>query len=146
MRCTYPLALAAALPIALAAAPALADTTVVHAGNVIADADSQPTGPATITVTDGRIVSIESGWNPAPAGAETVRLEGMTVVPGLIDLHVHLTGDPGGDFWKDAVEPEEWGVVVGAKNAAKNTAVSAVKNTAGKAGKVAGKAFEARVQ
>jgi imidazolonepropionase-like amidohydrolase len=119
MRCTYPLALAAALPIALAAAPALADTTVVHAGNVIADADSQPTGPATITVTDGRIVSIESGWNPAPAGAETVRLEGMTVVPGLIDLHVHLTGDPGGDFWKDAVEPEEWGVVVGAKNAAK---------------------------
>jgi len=119
MRCTYPLALAAALPIALAAAPALADTTVVHAGNVIADADSQPTGPATITVTDGRIVSIERGWNAAPAGAETVRLEGMTVVPGLIDLHVHLTGDPGGDFWKDAVEPEEWGVVVGAKNAAK---------------------------
>ena len=119
MRCTYPLALAAALPIALAAAPALADTTVVHAGNVIADADSQPTGPATITVTDGRIVSIERGWNAAPAGAETVRLEGMTVVPGLIDLHVHLTGDPGGDFWKDAVEPEEWSVVVGAKNAAK---------------------------
>tara|TARA_R110002072_G_scaffold9518_20_gene46005 strand:- start:7839 stop:9119 length:1281 start_codon:yes stop_codon:yes gene_type:complete len=119
MRFTYPLALAAALPVALAATPALADTTVVHAGNVIADADSQPMGPATITVTDGRIVSIESGWNPAPAGAETVRLEGMTVVPGLIDLHVHLTGDPGGDFWKDSVEPEEWGVVVGAKNAAK---------------------------
>jgi imidazolonepropionase-like amidohydrolase len=119
MRYTYPLALAAALPIVLAATPALADTTVVHAGNVIADADSRPMGPATITVTDGRIVSIVSGWNPAPAGAETVRLEGMTVVPGLIDLHVHLTGDPGGDFWKDAVEPEEWGVVVGAKNAAK---------------------------
>ncbi|MBU0669585.1 MAG: amidohydrolase family protein [Alphaproteobacteria bacterium] len=119
MRYTYPLALAAALPIALAAAPVLADTTVVHAGNVITDADSEPMGPATITVTDGRIVSVESGWNAGPAGAETVRLEGMTVVPGLIDLHVHLTGDPGGDFWKDAVEPEEWGVVVGAKNAAK---------------------------
>ncbi|MBU2032906.1 MAG: amidohydrolase family protein, partial [Alphaproteobacteria bacterium] len=119
MRYTYPLALAAALPIALAAAPVLADTTVVHAGNVITDADSEPMGPATITVTDGRIVSVESGWNAGPAGAGTVRLEGMTVVPGLIDLHVHLTGDPGGDFWKDAVEPEEWGVVVGAKNAAK---------------------------
>ena len=117
MRYTYPLALAAALPIALAAAPVLADTTVVHAGNVITDADSEPMGPATITVTDGRIVSVESGWNAGPAGAETVRLEGMTVVPGLIDLHVHLTGDPGGDFWKETTEPAEWGVVVGAKNA-----------------------------
>lgn len=115
MRFTYPLALVAAF----AAAPALADTTVVQAGNVIADANSQPMGPATITVTDGRIVSIERGWNAGPEGAETVRLEGMTVVPGLIDLHVHLTGDPGGDFWKGAVEPEEWGVVVGAKNAAR---------------------------
>ncbi|OBX19169.1 Xaa-Pro dipeptidase [Erythrobacter sp. QSSC1-22B] len=115
MRFTYPLALAAAF----VAAPALADTTVVHAGNVITDADSEPMGPATITVTDGRIVSVARGWNAAPEGAETVRLEGMTVVPGLIDLHVHLTGDPGGDFWKGAVEPEEWGVVVGAKNAAK---------------------------
>lgn len=119
MRYTYPLALAAALPIALAATPVLADTTVVHAGNVIADAGSEPMGPATITVTDGRIVSVERGWNAGPEGAETVRLEGMTVVPGLIDLHVHLTGDPGGDFWKGAVEPEEWDVVVGAKNAAK---------------------------
>ena len=117
MRYTYPLALAAALPIALAAAPVLADTTVVHAGNVITDADSEPMGPATITVTDGRIVSVESGWNAGPAGAETVRLEGMTVVPGLIDLHVHLTGDPGGDFWRETTEPAEWGVVVGAKNA-----------------------------
>jgi imidazolonepropionase-like amidohydrolase len=38
-------------------------------------------------------------------------------MPGMIDLHVHLTGDPGGDFWKETTEPAEWGVVVGAKNA-----------------------------
>ncbi|MCV0382657.1 MAG: amidohydrolase family protein [Erythrobacter sp.] len=102
---------------ALTAAPALADTTVIHAGAVLADADSEPSGPATITVTDGRIVSVAPGHNPAPAGAEVVDLATRTVVPGLIDLHVHLTGDPGGDFWREAVEPDEWGVVVGAKNA-----------------------------
>lgn len=102
---------------ALTAAPALADTTVIHAGAVLADADSEPSGPATITVTDGRIVSVAPGHNAAPAGAEVVDLATRTVVPGLIDLHVHLTGDPGGDFWREAVEPDEWGVVVGAKNA-----------------------------
>jgi imidazolonepropionase-like amidohydrolase len=40
------------------------------------------------------------------------------LVPGLIDLHVHLTGDPGDDFRDEAVNPDEWGVVMGVKNAA----------------------------
>ncbi|WP_374408174.1 amidohydrolase family protein [Pelagerythrobacter sp.] len=106
-----------ALAAAIVSTPALADTTVIHAGSVIADAAGEASGPATITVTDGRIVSIAEGIQPAPAGAELVDLVDKTVAPGLIDLHVHLTGDPGGDFWKEAVEPDEWGVVVGAKNA-----------------------------
>src|SRR3546814_1768294 len=36
---------------------------------------------------------------------------------GLVDLHVHLTVDPGDDYRAAAVDPDEWGVVVGAKNA-----------------------------
>ncbi len=109
-----------ALAAALAATPAMAqtpDTIVIHAGSVVADAAGEASGPATITVTDGRIVSMAEGIQPATAGAQVVDLSGKTVAPGLIDLHVHLTGDPGGDFWKEAVEPDEWGVVVGAKNA-----------------------------
>lgn len=100
-----------------AASPALADTTVIHAGSVIRSAAEVASGPATITVTDGRIVSIVDGIQSAPAGADVIELRDKTVLPGLIDLHVHLTGDPGGDFWKEAVEPDEWGVIVGAKNA-----------------------------
>ncbi|OGS55133.1 MAG: Xaa-Pro dipeptidase [Erythrobacter sp. RIFCSPHIGHO2_12_FULL_63_10] len=107
--------LAAAL--ACAATSALADTTVIHAGSVISDADSQPSGPATITITDGRIVSIVDGHVLIDGSDRTIDLTGKTVLPGMIDLHVHLTGDPGGDFWKNAVEPDEWGVVLGAKNA-----------------------------
>lgn len=101
----------------LGASPALADTTVIHAGSVIRDAAGQASGPATITVTDGRIVGIADGYQPAPQGAKLVELRDRTVLPGLVDLHVHLTGDPGGDFWREAVEPEEWGMVVGVKNA-----------------------------
>ena len=106
-----------ATALAMIAAPALADTTVIQAERVIVAPDAPPLGQSTITVTDGRIVSIADGWQAAPDGATLVQLPGKTVLPGLIDLHVHLTGDPGGDFWKEAVEPAEWGVVVGAKNA-----------------------------
>ena len=107
------------IPAALAmmAGPLMADTTVIQAERVIVAPDAPPLGRSTITVTDGRIVSIAEGWQAAADGATLVQLPGKTVLPGLIDLHVHLTGDPGGDFWREAVEPAEWGVVVGAKNA-----------------------------
>ena len=98
-------------------AAALAQTSIIYAGRLIADADGGTSGAATITVTDGRITAIAAGRQPAPAGATVHDLSGKTVLPGLIDLHVHLTADPGGDFRNEAIEPDEWGVVVGAKNA-----------------------------
>lgn len=108
---------AAALACALAATAVAAKTTIIHADRVVVDANSPVRGQSTVIVTDGKIVSIEDGFTGGPEGAEMVHLAGKTLVAGLIDLHVHLTGDPGGDFWKEAVEPPEWGVVVGAKNA-----------------------------
>ncbi|PLK24028.1 amidohydrolase family protein [Porphyrobacter sp. TH134] len=100
----------------LAGAPLLAETVAIRAGAVITDAAAEPSGAATILVTDGKIVSITSGHGAVTADRE-IDLKTKTVLPGLIDLHTHLTGDPGGDFWKEATEPDEWGVVVGAKNA-----------------------------
>jgi imidazolonepropionase-like amidohydrolase len=85
-------------------------------GNLIVDADTAPMGPASITVENGRITQIKAGKDVSATGT-VIDLRDKTVVPGLIDLHVHLTGDPGGDFWKETTEPVEWGVVVGAKNA-----------------------------
>lgn len=94
-----------------------AKTTVIYAGRVIADADKPTQGPSTIVITDDRITSITAGRSAAPADAEVIDLGDKTLLPGLIDLHVHLTGDPGGDYRSEAVDPDEWGVVVGVKNA-----------------------------
>jgi len=107
--------LAAAL--ACAATSAMADTTVIHAGSVIRDADAQPSGPATIVVTDGRITSIVDGHVLIDGSDRTIDLADKTVLPGLIDLHTHLSGDPSGEFWREAVEPVEWAAFVAAKNA-----------------------------
>lgn len=110
------LAIGAAMAFALAA-PVLAQdgqqTTVIHAGSVITDASAAPRGPSTITVTDGHIVSIVDGHQ----GAADVDLDGKTVLPGLIDLHTHLSGDPSGEFWRGAVNPPEWYTLIAAKNA-----------------------------
>jgi imidazolonepropionase-like amidohydrolase len=111
------LGLVAAATLALMGGTAYAKTTVIYAGRVITDADKPALGASTVTVTDDRIVSIVEGRAPAPADAEIVDLGDKTLLPGLIDLHVHLTGDPGGDYRSEAVDPDEWGVVVGVKNA-----------------------------
>lgn len=99
------------------ATPVWATTVVIRAGALLRDAASEPGGPATITVVDGKIQSVVDGAPPVPADAQVIDLSGKTVLPGLVDLHVHLSNDPGSDFRNEAVEPDEWGVVVGAKNA-----------------------------
>lgn len=106
-----------AAAVACIAAPALADTTIIHASSVIVDASGEASGPATVTVTDGKIVSIDDGWLPTPDGATMVHLEGKTVLAGMIDLHTHLSGDPSGEFWRAAVNPPEWHTLIAAKNA-----------------------------
>jgi imidazolonepropionase-like amidohydrolase len=107
-----------ALLLLVIAAPALAETVVVHAGHLIAD-PAHPTlaGPSTITIVDGRIQSIAPGLSPAPAGARLIDLAGRTVLPGLIDAHVHFMSVPGAPFWRDAIDTDDYLALVGARNA-----------------------------
>jgi imidazolonepropionase-like amidohydrolase len=47
-----------------------------------------------VVIVDGRITAVgQQGSVAEPAGAERVELKGMTILPGLIDMHVHLTSE-----------------------------------------------------
>jgi imidazolonepropionase-like amidohydrolase len=108
-----------ALAALLMAGPAAAQVQIIQVGNLLTDAMSDPSGPATIIIRDGKIAEIRRG--PASAinepDAQLIDLSDKTVLPGLIDLHTHLSGDPGGDYWRAAIDPPEWYTLIAAKNA-----------------------------
>ena len=46
-----------------------------------------------LAIENGRITAVASGGEPAP-GERVVDLAGMSLLPGLIDMHTHLDSDP----------------------------------------------------
>jgi imidazolonepropionase-like amidohydrolase len=66
------------------------EVLVVRAARLLDVSSGRMVSPASVTVRSGRI---ESVGGTAPAGARTLDLGDVTLLPGLIDLHTHLTAD-----------------------------------------------------
>jgi imidazolonepropionase-like amidohydrolase len=71
--------------------------TVIHAGRLLDKPGSPPRGPSTVIIRNGKIAEILSGHQQGPAGATLIDLKDKFVLPGLIDSHVHLDSDAGGN-------------------------------------------------
>src|SRR3954454_2105502 len=86
------LAPALAAAAALAAAPAAAETVAVTADRMVDVIAGTEGAKPVVVITDGRIVAGgRQGEVRVPADARHVDLPGRTLLPGLIDMHVHLT-------------------------------------------------------
>ena len=79
------------------ASTALAAPVYIHAGRLMAVPGQAVRGPSTIVVDGGRIMSVQDGLLAPPAGTMVIDLSRQTVLPGLIDSHVHLASDRGGE-------------------------------------------------
>lgn len=102
------------------AAPALADTVVVSAARMIDVATGASIANPVVVVTDGRVTaSGTAGSVTVPAGAKRIDLGGLTLLPGLIDMHVHLTSDPTISGYNALEYTDSFWMAVGVANARK---------------------------
>ena len=108
----------AALTFSLASA-SWADTVVVTADHLVDVIAGKVVDRPQITITDGRITAVGSQGGVIPPGARRVDLPGMTLLPGLIDMHTHITADPRYGGYKGLEFTDNFWTVVGVANAKK---------------------------
>lgn len=111
---------AAAALAALALAPSVpAQTLVVTAGHMVDVLAGREVDAPQVVITDGRIVSVGRRGDAVPEGAKRLDLGERTLLPGLIDMHVHLTSDPIYSGYRKYEYTDSFWMTVGVANARK---------------------------
>ena len=72
---------------------ALSSATVIHAGLLINGESSVPSPEMSIVIEGSKIQAIETGYITPDSEDEFIDLSGYTVLPGLMDMHVHLSSE-----------------------------------------------------
>ena len=74
--------------------------TVLRAAALFDGVSSALLAEPSVVVADGTITAVHGPAEPVPGGASVIDLPGLTLMPGLVDTHLHLcfdaTGDPVG--------------------------------------------------
>jgi imidazolonepropionase-like amidohydrolase len=111
----------AALSFAVASQAFTQQTTVLRAARLIDGTGAPMVTNAVIVVTDDRIVAVGPAATVAvPAGARVVDLGDVTLLPGFIDAHTHITGRTLGDPMADLAVVKDYAsyaAIVGVANA-----------------------------
>ncbi|MDO8178205.1 MAG: amidohydrolase family protein [Undibacterium sp.] len=78
------------------ASSAFAADVLISAGNMLDVRSGKMLANPQVLVRDGRIVGVKQGANAFVLDKDTQKIDlpGMTLLPGLIDMHVHLDNDP----------------------------------------------------
>jgi imidazolonepropionase-like amidohydrolase len=70
-----------------------AQAVYIHAGALLDRPGDAPRGATTLIVRDGKIEAIRDGFVAPEGGARLIDLSKQFVLPGLIDMHVHIFND-----------------------------------------------------
>ena len=81
------------LTVCLVATSTAAADTLLHAGRLIDGISNRPMSEVTVRIDGDTIVAIERGYAAADEGDTVIDLRQQTVLPGLMDMHTHLTGE-----------------------------------------------------
>lgn len=115
----------AALSVALLSLPtaphAQAEDVVIHAGTLLAVPGESPRSQQTIFVSDGVISEVRDGFVAGTERQRVIDLSQQFVMPGFIDLHVHLSGQSGDNRATDAVTMSDADVALTAAMYAERT-------------------------
>ncbi len=68
-------------------------TTYIHCGKLIDGLSNAAQSEMTIIVEGTKIIDVKKGYQTAATGIEVINLKNKTVLPGLIDCHVHISGE-----------------------------------------------------
>ena len=102
-----------------------AQTTYLHCGKLIDTKSGKVLIEKTIVVTGDKIISIENGYvNPTNSEDVTVDLKSKTVMPGLIDMHVHIEGETSPKSYLNKYTLNDADVAFNSTNYAKVTLMS----------------------
>ena len=94
-------------------------TTYIQAGALLDKPGQRARGASTIVVRGGKIVEVRDGFVGGEAGSRVVDLRDKFVLPGLIDMHVHMfsTGYPLEQRLQDPFQDREDDAYTGLKSA-----------------------------
>ena len=70
--------------------------TLIHAGRVFTGTSNSLQENVTIVIENNKIKAVEKGFSKAQEGDTVINLKTSTVMPGLMDMHVHLSSQHGG--------------------------------------------------
>lgn len=74
-----------------------AQRKLIHCGTLIDGVSNSARSQVTIVVEKNKITAVQNGFTTAQTGDEVVDLKSKTVLPGLIDLHVHIESETSRD-------------------------------------------------
>ncbi|EAQ38957.2 metal-dependent amidohydrolase [Dokdonia sp. MED134] len=101
-----------------------AQETLLHCGKIIDTQNGKVLKEQTITVLGNQIVSVEKGYASAKAGQSIIDLKTKTVMPGFIDMHVHIEGETNPKQYLETFTKNEADVAFTAAEIAERTLLS----------------------